>query len=175
MTWLNAFGTCHSGAQRSYGNAANRSRLCARWISVMGAVWSYEVKRGDNSGQWHPHLHMIAWPRSNPARNDCRGVAPDQGIASSWTSAHRWRSCRGLHGGLQVRRSSAISRLPIHGTPFRRSRKRLLGSAGASEVSEVPEELNDEPLDDLPYVELFYRFLHGGLRPFSCKIAPSAA
>jgi plasmid rolling circle replication initiator protein Rep len=30
---------------------------------VVGAVWSYEVKRGQNSGDWHPHLHMIAWPR----------------------------------------------------------------------------------------------------------------
>ena len=27
---------------------------------VEGAVWSYEVKRGQGSGLWHPHLHMIA-------------------------------------------------------------------------------------------------------------------
>ena len=26
---------------------------------VSGAVWSYEIKRGTGSGQWHPHLHMI--------------------------------------------------------------------------------------------------------------------
>jgi hypothetical protein len=40
----------------------------------------------------------------------------------------------------------------------------------------VPEELTDEPLDDLPYVELFYRYLHGkGLSPFLLRIAPKAA
>ena len=27
---------------------------------VEGAVWSYEIKRGQGSGLWHPHLHMIA-------------------------------------------------------------------------------------------------------------------
>jgi hypothetical protein len=35
---------------------------------VVGAVWSYEVKRGDNSGQWHPHLHMIALAEVEPSQ-----------------------------------------------------------------------------------------------------------
>jgi hypothetical protein len=39
--------------------------------------------------------------------------------------------------------------------------KRLLGSAGCFRGVEVPDELNDELLDDLPYVDLFYRFLRG--------------
>ena len=30
-----------------------------------GAVWSYEVKRGKNSGAWHPHMHAI-WLCSSP-------------------------------------------------------------------------------------------------------------
>lgn len=30
-----------------------------------GAVWSYEVKKGKNSGQWHPHMHAI-WLCSEP-------------------------------------------------------------------------------------------------------------
>jgi hypothetical protein len=37
----------------------------------------------------------------------------------------------------------------------------------------VPEELTDEPLDDLPYVELFYRYLHGKATPFRMRIAQS--
>jgi hypothetical protein len=32
-----------------------------------------EVKRGQNSGDWHPHLHMIALAEVGPARNDCPG------------------------------------------------------------------------------------------------------
>lgn len=50
--------------------------------------------------------------------------------------------------------------------------KRLLGSAGCFRGVEVPDELNDELLDDLPYVDLFYRFLRGGLSPFSCETLP---
>jgi hypothetical protein len=37
---------------------------------------------------------------------------------------------------------------------------------------EVPDELNDELLDDLPYVDLFYRFLRGWATPFSCETLP---
>lgn len=40
--------------------------------------------------------------------------------------------------------------------------RRLLDSAGAFRGVEVPQELTDEPLDGLPYVELFYRFLGAG-------------
>ena len=33
---------------------------------VEGAVWSYEIKRGQGSGLWHPHLHMIALAEVEP-------------------------------------------------------------------------------------------------------------
>jgi hypothetical protein len=39
----------------------------------------------------------------------------------------------------------------------------------------VPEELTDEPLDDLPYVELFYRYLHGKGYAVSHANRPKAA
>jgi hypothetical protein len=39
--------------------------------------------------------------------------------------------------------------------------RRLVGSAGLFRGIEIPEQLTDEPLDDLPYVELFYRYLRG--------------
>lgn len=39
--------------------------------------------------------------------------------------------------------------------------KRLLGSFGLFRGVDVPEELMDTPLDDLPYVDRFYRFLQG--------------
>jgi hypothetical protein len=40
--------------------------------------------------------------------------------------------------------------------------KRLVGSAGLFRGIEIPLQLRDEPLDDLPFVELFYRYLDGG-------------
>ena len=33
---------------------------------VAGAVWSYEAKRGNGSGLWHPHLHMVVLSEHSP-------------------------------------------------------------------------------------------------------------
>jgi hypothetical protein len=50
--------------------------------------------------------------------------------------------------------------LPIHGTPFQTLKETPSWLCWVLRGVEVPEELTDEPLDDLPYVELFYRYLH---------------
>jgi hypothetical protein len=42
----------HSGSENC--GCANRGRGSVL-DGVVGAVWSYEVKRGQNSGDWHPH------------------------------------------------------------------------------------------------------------------------
>ena len=39
--------------------------------------------------------------------------------------------------------------------------KRLIGSAGCFRSVVVPEQLIDEPFDDLPFRTLFYRYLTG--------------
>ena len=39
------------------------------------------------------------------------------------------------------------------------SGKRLVDAFGVLRGVEVPEELTDEPLDGLPYIELFYQWL----------------
>ena len=41
------------------------------------------------------------------------------------------------------------------------SGQRLMDSFGILRGVEIPEELTDEPLDGLPYVELFYKYLSG--------------
>lgn len=43
--------------------------------------------------------------------------------------------------------------------------RRLIGSAGCFRGVEVPEELTDEPLEGLPFVELLFRHLRGAYRP----------
>jgi hypothetical protein len=132
---------------------------------VDGAVWSYEVKRGRGSGSWHPHLHMIALAE----------VEPDQAALS-----REWHEITGDSFIVDVRPISQAD--PVSGflevfkyalkfsdmeaadtyTAFQVLKsKRLIGSAGAFRGVVVPEELNDELLDELPYVDFFYRYLHG--------------
>lgn len=47
------------------------------------------------------------------------------------------------------------------------SGRRLIASFGAFRGVDVPEDLTDEGLDDLPYVELLYRFVRGAGYSFS--------
>jgi hypothetical protein len=135
---------------------------------VAGAVWSYEIKRGNGSGLWHPHLHMIALAE----------VQPDQGELS-----REWNDITGDSFVVDVRPISSddpasgfievfkyavkFSDQPhadtLHAFQTLRG-KRLLASSGCFRGVVEPEGLLDdcEALEGLPFVTLFYRYLRGG-------------
>jgi hypothetical protein len=135
---------------------------------VEGAVWSYEVKRGKNSGAWHPHLHMIALAEN----------APDQAALSA-----EWHNITGDSFIVDVRPISQED--PVSGfvEVFKYAvkfsdqspedtvhawqtlaGKRLLDSSGCFRGVKVPEGLLDdlEGFQGLPYVQYFYRYLPAG-------------
>lgn len=135
---------------------------------VVGAVWSYEVKRGAGSGSWHPHLHMIALAENQPDQSmlsaewhnitgdsfvvDVRPISPDEPV----------------HGFIEVFKyavkfSDQSPQDTVHAWNTL-SGRRMLGSAGCFRGVQVPEDLTDDDsdLDDLPFVTLFYRYLSGG-------------
>ena len=132
---------------------------------VDAAVWSYEVKRGHGSGQWHPHLHMVALSH----------VQPDQAALS-----REWLDITGdsfvvdvrpideadaASGFLEVfKYALKFSEMEASDTweAFQALRgRRLVGSAGLFRGIDIPEALTDEPLDDLPFVNLFFSYLNG--------------
>ena len=132
---------------------------------VSGAVWSYEIKRGKTSGEWHPHLHMIALAET----------MPDQAALSA-----EWHNITGdsfivdvrpisqedpVSGFMEVFKYAVkFSDQPpedtVHAWATLRG-KRLLGSAGDFRGVAVPEDLLDdsEGLEDLPFFQLFYKYL----------------
>jgi len=130
---------------------------------VEGAVWSFEVT---NKGQgWHPHVHCIYLAPSAPSQIELRAD---------------WESITGDSFMVDVR--------PVSGDPaegfvevFKYAMKfselskednviawrtfkgrRLIASFGLFYGVKVPEKLEDDPLDGLPYVQLFYRYLPSG-------------
>lgn len=135
---------------------------------VAGAVWSYEVKRGQGSGVWHPHLHMIALSESMPDQSqlaaewqnitgdsfivDVRPISQDD-PASGFIEVFKYA----------VKFSEQEPADTVHAW-VTLSSKRLIGSAGLFRGVDVPESLLDDPADfeDLPYVTLFYRYLRSG-------------
>lgn len=160
-----------------------KRRQRARGCSIDGveaAVWSYEVKRGAGSGQWHPHLHMVAMAREQP---------------DAFLLAAEWRSITGDSFIVDVRPIDELD--PASGflevfkyalkfsdmepadtvAAFQVLRgKRLVASAGLFRGIEIPEQLVDEPLDDLPFVEYLFRWFGDayGLKRLS-KAGPGAA
>lgn len=142
---------------------------------VAGAVWSYEVKRGNGSGLWHPHLHMVALAENQPDQEqlsrewhnitgdsyivDVRPIDQDE-PATGFMEVFKYA----------VKFSQQEPADTVHA--FRTlSAKRLLGSAGLFRGVEIPEDLTDdaEGFDELPFVTLFYRYMRGAsgysLRP----------
>jgi len=132
---------------------------------IDGAVWSYEVKRGKNSKQWHPHLHMICLTENPPSRKalrdewysitgdsfeaDIRPINPIDPV-SGFSEVFKYA----------VKFSSQLPADTYHAFITLKG-KRLLASSGIFRGVPEPDNLLDdtEALADLPYIDLFYRYV----------------
>jgi hypothetical protein len=132
---------------------------------VMGAVWSYEVKRGSGSGLWHPHLHMIALAEQLPDAGMLASEWKNITVDSHVVDVRPISQADPVGGFLEVFKYAVkFSDQPPEDTVHcwrTLASKRLIGSAGAFRGVTVPDELVDDPegFDDLPFVTMFYRFL----------------
>lgn len=125
----------------------------------MGGFHSIEVT---NKGQgWHPHVHMI-WL--------CASEPDQQALSAEW---HAWTGdsfivdVRPLHdpveGFLEVckyaLKFSDLDESDNWHAYQVMSGQRLIDSHGLMRGVEIPDDLLDEPLDGLPFVDLLYRYL----------------
>ena len=153
-------------ARRDFlSSPANRRRV--EFCKALGGVYSIEAKRGKNSGLWHPHAHMI-WLCEDE---------PDQLQLSD-----EWREWTGdsfivdvrpfydqedfVSGFVEVfKYALKFSELPLDDNWMAYeslSNKRLVDAFGILRGVIVPDSLSDDPLDDLPFIELFYKYLNRG-------------
>lgn len=135
---------------------------------VAAAVWSYELKRGKNSGLHHPHLHMIALAESMPDAEhlsrewhnitgdsfivDVRPISQEDPV-SGFVEVFKYA----------VKFSDQAPADTVHAWETLAGR-RLLGSSGLFRGVVIPESLLDESdnLEGLDYIEYFYRYLAAG-------------
>lgn len=149
--------------QRELWKRRQRGNVATALDTLYGAVWSYEVKRGQGSGEWHPHLHMIGLAIKAPCAlqlaEEWRQITGDSYIvdvrliskedpASGFIEVFKYA----------VKFSDQPEADTVHAWQTLKG-KRMVGSAGVFRGVNVPDEL-DEALE-LPYVTLFYRYLHG--------------
>ncbi len=151
---------------RQYHHRRHVQGVSCEASKAMGAVWSYEFKRGKNSGFWHPHIHAV-WlckdaPDESLISKEWLSITGDSFIVNV-TPFHNQDNVIG--GFLEVFKYAVkFSDLPLadnwHGFETL-SKKRLIASFGLFRGVVVPESMEDDLLDDLPYIEHLYQFLQG--------------
>jgi len=141
-----------------------------------GAVWSVELTRSAQG--WHPHIHAI-WlckdaPRVGWVNHD---TGQGHGLRKEWfditgdsfevdvrpiAAASRDELVRGFVEVFKYALKFAGLSLADNWIAYQELRqRRLVGSFGCLRGVTLPDTLADNLLDDLPYFELFYRYLPG--------------
>ena len=147
--------------QRSNSLKGNRSKV--EFSKAFAAVWSYENKRGEGSGLWHPHSHGLWLCEEEPdllrLRNEWHSITGDSFMVDC-------RPVTSEGGFIEVfKYALKFSDLPLEDNLEAYkvlSGKKLLGSCGGFRGLPEPEKLTDDELDSLPFVDLFFKYLSSG-------------
>lgn len=151
--------------RRRFYLAGKRGSPWTELAKVEGAVYTLELTNQGNG--WHPHCHMIALAASKPSQEaisaEWQGITGDSFIVD----------CRPIEGDpadgfIEVFKYAVkFGDLSVednwHAAQILKG-KRLMNSFGLFRGVQVPESLLDEPLDDLPFWDRFYRYLGGEYR-----------
>lgn len=139
----------------------------AQWTEfahVAGAVGSYEVT---NRGRgWHPHLHAVVMCAQEPVqaalRAEWEAITGDSFMIDVRPFRDGQPAADGFMEVMKYAMKFGDLSLPDnwHAAQILRG-YRLLFSLGCFRGVQVPEELIDEPLEGLPYFDLFYRYFRG--------------
>lgn len=142
-------------------NAKKGLRPPIEMNKAIGGVGAYEFKRGSGSDEWHPHSHNT-WLCTSP---------PDPEKL-----AREWRSFTGdsfivdvtpfhddpVSGFLEVFRYAlkfSDMEIPDNWTAAQILKsRRLVYAFGCLYGVKVPDKLEDEPLEGLPYVDRLYKY-----------------
>jgi len=135
------------------------------WSKVLGGFGSYEVT---NKGKgWHPHCHIIIVHQKRlnyaPMQKEWQRITGD----SIFLNVQPGRNPKAPELDFMevtkyaVKFGDLTPEQNVHAYDVLRG-QRLCFCFGEFRGVEIPEELLDIPLDGLPYIELFYRYLDSG-------------
>jgi len=149
-------------ARRRNFNAGVRGTPWTELCKVEGGVYTQEVTEIGNG--WHPHAHMLAACTSEP---DAGALAAEWQAITGDSFIVDVRPITGdpVDGFMEVFKYAVKFADLDYAKNWHAAQvlkgKRLLASFGCFWGVKVPPELTDEPLDGLPFVDRFYRFLDG--------------
>lgn len=128
-----------------------------------GGFFSIEVT---NKGKgWHPHAHMIVLAPCEPSEKalarEWHTITGDSYIVNVSRRQGQEDTELFLEVCKYALKFSDLSLADNWTAALTLRGQRMLGSFGIFRGVDVPEELTDTPLDNLPFVDLFYRYLQG--------------
>jgi Plasmid rolling circle replication initiator protein and truncated derivatives len=154
---------------------SKRYATISEWSKVLGLVGTYET--ANELQGWHPHTHIFVLHREpflDSGRFDKNGK-PIPLLADEWKEItgdsfivdvspvrHPDDPARDLVEVFKYAvKFSSMSPEKVVQAYHVLSNRRLIFSAGLLWGVKVPEDLTDEPLENLPYHEMFYRYIDG--------------
>lgn len=137
---------------------------------IEGLVGSIEVTKdgaldGSASG-WHPHAHMMILHRERfdyaGIQAEWKKITGDSHVLNVAAAQHPDDPAQDFLEVFKyaLKFSDLTPAENLHAYEVMRG-ARLLFSAGLFRGVEIPETLTDEPLDELPWIELLYQYLPG--------------
>lgn len=147
-------------------NSLKGQKLC-QLSKAEGGVYSFEVKRGRNSGLWHPHVHMVVWCRemidSAELSREWLDLTGDSFIVDVRPLVGRDGKDSLTAGFCEVFKYAVKFSDMNEADTFEAytvlTRKRLVGSFGFLHGVKPPENLLDDDLEgDIPYRLLMYQY-----------------
>lgn len=160
----------HKSVQRIFKHrrkAINEGKSRTEWRKVHGWVGTYEVT---NKGKgWHPHAHIMVLHTSSfdykAMQAEWKEITGDSHVLNVTAAMHPDEPERDFLEVFKyaVKFSDLAPEQNIEAWDILRAR-RLLFSGGAFLGVVIPENLADEELDSLPYVELLYSYMLGGYK-----------
>jgi len=154
-------------ANKRMRNARHRKKCPGEFTKFLGYVGSYEIKKGKGSKLWHPHCHMIVL-HDRPLDQDALSkewleIMGDSFVVDITPLQHPEDPAQDFCEVFKYAvKFSSMKPAELFEAYFQITGKRLIFSGGLFRGLEIPKDLTDDLPEDLPYIELMYRYTEAG-------------
>jgi len=162
--------------QRREARKGRRSPI--QMSKAVAGVSAFEIKRGKNSGLWHVHIHAIWMCSSQPWESELSREWKEITGDSFVVDVRPVHDALGFVEVLSYAVKFSTMTIAENFEAYRILKgKRLLTAFGWFRDIGEPEILTDEPLEDLPFIEMIFKYLDGSgykLQPNRMQSLPIA-
>ena len=161
-----------------YNDYKKKGRGFNQFCKIDGAFYSTEYTYNSKTKEWHPHIHIFALLNEWIDQEELSETWHDITLDSYIVDIRRVKKTK-EHGYTKAvaevcKYALKFSDLSLENTweaYLSLKGNRLTGCFGSMYGVKLPEKLTDDlPLDDLPYLELLYRFVFGKKSYYNLEI-----